>query len=434
VASDAERVERTEAMTRRGDLHRFSLRFVDAELERMFQLEEGAKGKPGFKITALAAAILWAVGAILIPVATPVPAAVALMSAGAMSAASLACFWFGRSADTLDRQHFAIAWLTVGNGLVIIAIAVAAGSFRGYAVGAIMLLYVFGFVTGTRFVFALMRTALIAVGFTVAVLIHDAEGGLALDVFLFVAASIGSVLALRRFESERRRIFHQRLVISEQSSELQGEKEETERLLLNILPASISMRLRRGESPIADSYPSVSVLFADLQGFTPYAARLTAAEVTRLLSELFLRFDDLVAERGLEKIKTIGDAYMAAGGLPEPLEDHAIKVVDLGLTMIEDSKDLLRESGLALRVGVNSGPVSGGVIGSRRFAYDIWGNTVNFAARLQMMGLTGRVHVSEATRSLIDGRYLCEVRDPIDVPGIGVVSTFLINGANPGPG
>lgn len=261
---------RAVAMSERGELHRFTLRFVDDDLERQFQLQEGARGKPGFKITALAAAILWAIGAVIIPLATTVPAVVAWTSAGAMSVASLACYWFGRTAETLDRQHFAIAWLTVGNGLVIVALAAAADFFRGYAVASVMLLYAFGFIAGTRFVFALMRTVLIAVGYMAVVITYDGGGSLALDVFLFAAASVGSVLALRRSESERRRVHFQRLVISEQSTELREEKEETERLLLNILPASISVRLRRGESPIADSYPSVSVLFADLQGFTAF--------------------------------------------------------------------------------------------------------------------------------------------------------------------
>lgn len=420
---------RAVAMSERGELHRFTLRFVDDDLERQFQLQEGARGKPGFKITALAAAILWAIGAVIIPLATTVPAVVAWTSAGAMSVASLACYWFGRTAETLDRQHFAIAWLTVGNGLVIVALAAAANFFRGYAVASVMLLYAFGFIAGTRFVFALMRTVLIAVGYMAVVITYDGGGSLALDVFLFAAASVGSVLALRRSESERRRVHFQRLVISEQSTELREEKEETERLLLNILPASISVRLRRGESPIADSYPSVSVLFADLQGFTSFSARLSPAEVTRLLSRLFVSFDDLVAERGLEKIKTIGDAYMAAGGLPEPLDGHAVKVVDLGLSMIEETKDLWGDSGLAIRIGVNSGPASGGVIGSRKFAYDVWGNTVNLAARLQSTGLPGRVHVSEATQQLTEANFEYEARGPIDIPGIGVVNTYLVTGA-----
>jgi adenylate cyclase len=414
-------------MAARGDLHPFTLRFLDQELETQFQEEEGARGKVGFQITALAAAILWAVAAFLIPVATRISSPTARGAAGAMAVASLVCYWFGSRADTLDRQHLAAAWLTVGNGLVIITLAVAAEVFEGYAVGTILLLYAFGFVTGTRFIYALMRTLLIGAGFAVAIVAYETDASLVLDVFLIVAASIGNVLALRRFERERRRVHHQRLVISDQAAELEEEKDETERLLLNILPASISVRLRHGESQIADSYPSVSVLFADLQGFTSYAARSSAGDVTQMLSELFVCFDDLVAERGLEKIKTIGDAYMAVGGLPDPLEGHAIRVVDLGLSMIEETRHLYEPSGMALRVGINSGPVSGGIIGSRKFAYDVWGNTVNFAARLQATGLPGRVHVSEATHKLTGGHFGYDPRGPIEVPGIGVVNTYLVS-------
>src|SRR4029079_10313648 len=136
----------------------------------------------------------------------------------------------------------------------------------------------------------------------------------------------------------------------------------------------------------------VTVLFADIVAFTPLASRLPAAEVVGLLDRLFARFDELVAERGLEKIKTIGDAYMAAGGIPEPVGDHAARVVDLGLAMIdvaENEGD--RIAGLQLRIGVHSGPVIGGVIGSRKFAFDIWGETVNIARRLESQGVPGSI-------------------------------------------
>ncbi len=409
-----------------GQLHGFTLRFRDDDVEREFQLVEGAKGLIGFKIAALAAAILWAIAAVVIPFATGIPAQVAWIAGGSMSVASLACYLFGRRATTLDRQHFAISWLTAGNGLVIIAMGVAAAAFRGYVVGGIMLLFMFGFVAGTRFIYALMRTVVIGVGFTAAALTYPEQTGLALDVFLLATASIANVLGLRRSESERRRLHYQQLVIIQQSEALELEKEETERLLLNILPKSISLRLRRGESPIADSFPSVSVLFADLQGFTPYAAKLPPAEVTMLLSELFICFDDLVSERGLEKIKTIGDAYMAAGGLPDPLEDHALRVVDLGVAMIESTRELCARAGLDLRVGINSGPVSGGVVGRRKFAYDIWGPTVNKAARLQTTGLAGRVQVSDTTHDLTTAAFDYEPRGEIELQGLGPVRTFLV--------
>ena len=239
--------------------------------------------------------------------------------------------------------------------------------------------------------------------------------------------------ALRRLERDRRQGFHQQLVIAEQSEELAQEKEESERLLLNILPASVSARLRKGESPIADNYPSVSVLFADIVGFTPLTSRLNASEVIELLSELFVCFDQLVEERGLEKIKTIGDAYMAAGGLPDPLDGHAVQVVDLGLAMLRETRRLCHQPELHLRIGVHSGPAAGGVIGRRKFAFDVWGDTVNVASRLEQHGVPGRIHISAVTGSLIEGRFLVEPRGSVELRGHGPMETFLITNPIPEP-
>ena len=189
-------------------------------------------------------------------------------------------------------------------------------------------------------------------------------------------------------------------------------------------------RLRDGEVTIADTYGSVSVLFADIVGFTPVAARLRPAEVVDLLGGLFARFDELVAERGVEKIKTMGDSYMAAGGLPVPMDEHAVRVVDLGLAMIDLA---MREThltpGLSLRVGVHSGPVVGGVIGHRKFTFDIWGDTVNIASRLQSQGVPNRVHVSQATWRLVKERFEGTPRGRIDLRGHGAMQTYTIVGA-----
>lgn len=188
---------------------------------------------------------------------------------------------------------------------------------------------------------------------------------------------------------------------------------------------SVSDRLRGGETTIADEFPSVSVLFADIVGFTSLAAALDPADVIVLLGDLFTRFDDLVAERGLEKIKTIGDAYLAVGGLPEQLEDHARRAIDLGLAMLA-SAERDGPHRVTLRIGVHSGPVAGGVIGTRRFAYDIWGDTVNMAARLEESGVPGRIQASEATMRLTSDVYRYEPRGPVELRGLGLVPTYLV--------
>lgn len=410
----------------RGTLEGTTLRFHDEELERRYQDEEGKSGLSAFRITAASGVILWSLAAVLIPMGTSIPVRTAWMTAGSMAVANLLCLLFYRRATTLDRQHLSLALLTTANGLVLIRLAVVGNVMPGYAVGAIGLLFVLGFISRTGFVFATMRTVFIAVGFGVAVATYRGDADLTIDTFLFVTISVGSLLALRRLERDRRLVFHQGLVIAEQSAELQREQAETERLLLNILPAAVSARLRRGESPIADSYASVSVLFADIVGFTPLAARMLPTEVIDFLSELFVSFDRLVEERGLEKIKTIGDAYMAVGGLPDPLEGHAVKVVDLGVEMIRVISARADGPALSLRVGVHSGPVAGGVIGRRRFAYDVWGDTVNIASRLEQYGVPGRVHVSEATTALIGDRFAIESRGPVQLRGHGIMSTYFV--------
>lgn len=231
-------------------------------------------------------------------------------------------------------------------------------------------------------------------------------------------------------ERNRRRVWHQRLVIEEQGAAIEQERSESERLLLNVLPLAVSERLRRGESPIADDYPDVSVMFADIVGFTPISAEMPAHDVITMLSDLFSMFDDLVAERGLEKIKTIGDAYMAAGGLPEPLVDHAVLMVDLALEMLEATNSSEHFPGLSLRVGIHSGPVAGGVIGTRKFAFDVWGSTVNQAARLEATGIPGRIHVSEQTMRLTQGVFGYEPRGATELRGLGVMKTFLVVNRN----
>jgi class 3 adenylate cyclase len=195
----------------------------------------------------------------------------------------------------------------------------------------------------------------------------------------------------------------------------------------------MSSRLILGERTIADENPAVTVLFADIVGFTQLTRRLPAEEVVGMLGRLFARFDELVAERGLEKIKTIGDAYMVAGGLPEPMDDHAARVVDLGLAMIEAaSHEGGRMADLQLRVGVHSGSVIGGVIGHRKFSFDVWGETVNVASRLESQGIAGRVQVSARTWALVGEGFEAEKRGPIYLRGHGVLETYIVVGRRTG--
>lgn len=204
---------------------------------------------------------------------------------------------------------------------------------------------------------------------------------------------------------------------------------ENERLLLNILPASIADQLKKQKGIIAHRFDDASVLFADLAGFTSLSAKLPPSGLLRMLNDVFSRFDDLVGRHRLEKIKTIGDAYMVAGGLPEPDTDHLAAMARLGLEMHENLRQSAREFGdLNIRVGLHVGPVVAGVIGVRKFIYDVWGDTVNTASRLESHGITGRVHVSDVVFERLKSRFEFEPRGVVDLRGRGPMQTYFLIG------
>jgi class 3 adenylate cyclase len=223
---------------------------------------------------------------------------------------------------------------------------------------------------------------------------------------------------------------HQSLVNGRLLRLLQIESDKSERLLLNILPPPIAARLKTGTDTIADDHPSVTVLFADLVGFTAMASRHSAAKIVAILDEIFSEFDRLADSHGLEKIKTIGDCYMAVAGLPESQSDHGPRAARMALAMRAALERVGTAHGveLALRVGLHSGPVVAGVIGQRKFAYDLWGDTVNIASRMESHGLPGRVHLSEATREALGERFEVESRGPLELKGRGLMATFFLLG------
>ncbi len=202
---------------------------------------------------------------------------------------------------------------------------------------------------------------------------------------------------------------------------------ENTRLLLNVLPAPIAEKLKKQSGVIAERFDDVSVLFADIAGFTPLSIRLAPGELVGLLNRVFSSFDELVEQHGLEKIKTIGDAYMVAGGLPDPRPDHLDRMVRLAVAMQEAVSRLHAElGGLQLRIGIHTGSVVAGVIGIRKFIYDIWGDTVNTASRLESHGVPGRIQVSEAVQQRIQGWCTCEARGIVEVKGKGPMNLFLV--------
>jgi adenylate cyclase len=209
---------------------------------------------------------------------------------------------------------------------------------------------------------------------------------------------------------------------------------ESERLLHNVLPQSIADRLRAGEGVIADDHPAVTVVFADVAGFTALARRAEAGEVIRILDAVFTAFDELAERHGLEKIKTIGDAYMAVAGAPVARPDHAQAAADMALAMMDEISRVGGRVGheLVLRIGLHSGPVAAGVIGRRKFAYDLWGDAVNVASRMELHGVPGRIQVSEAAAERLRDGYELEERGTIEVKGLGQMSTFFLLGRRSG--
>ncbi|MCU0248515.1 MAG: HAMP domain-containing protein [Bryobacter sp.] len=209
---------------------------------------------------------------------------------------------------------------------------------------------------------------------------------------------------------------------------IEEKNRENEALLLNILPEPIADRLKSGEGSIADHFAEVTVLFADIVGFTLLSSQIPPGEVVEFLNQLFTRFDALAQRLGVEKIKTIGDAYMAVAGIPHPAEDHARRVAELALGIVEETRKYGEERGMdiSIRVGLNSGPVVAGVIGTSKFIYDLWGDTVNVASRMESHGEAGQVQVTRPVYEALDGEYSFESRGTIEVKGKGAIETWLL--------
>ena len=214
---------------------------------------------------------------------------------------------------------------------------------------------------------------------------------------------------------------------------LRVEQDKAEALLLNILPRSIADRLRADTQTIADAFTSASILFADVVDFTPLSQRLPAAEVVGILDRLFSYFDTLAERYGLEKIKTIGDCYMVAAGVPTPRPDHARAIALMAIDMREAMRDAdaVGDLGLELRIGINSGPVVAGVIGRKRFLYDLWGDAVNTASRMESHGAPGRIQITRATYELLEDAFECEPHGTVDVKGKGPLETWYLVSARP---
>jgi adenylate cyclase len=246
-------------------------------------------------------------------------------------------------------------------------------------------------------------------------------------VMNFTIISTMVYLLLRHFVLERDRFEGQ---LAEQHDLVRAEREKSEKLLLSILPGHVAERLKHQPGTIADGFADVSVMFADVVNFTRLAEELTPNQVVSFLDEVFTRFDRLAEQHGLDKIKTIGDAYMVVGGLTQTLPNYADHVADMALEMIEltRSDPQMRRLGVELHIGIATGPAIAGVIGATRFIYDLWGDTVNLASRLTSEAEPGSILVDRTTFRRLGHRYSCEAPQDIEIKGKGSTTTYRLSG------
>jgi class 3 adenylate cyclase len=211
-------------------------------------------------------------------------------------------------------------------------------------------------------------------------------------------------------------------------AELQVERANSDRLLLNVLPKAIADRLKQGERTIVDSFREATVVFGDIVGFTSFSANMAPSRTVQLLNDLFSGFDKLAETYQLEKIKTIGDSYMVVGGVPTPVPEHAERCALMALDMIEVLRHFNQRNSISLdiRIGLNSGPVVAGIIGTKKFSYDLWGDTVNVASRMESHSLPGMIQVSGSTYDLLAGKFDFEERGTIDVKNRGLMATYRL--------
>jgi len=239
--------------------------------------------------------------------------------------------------------------------------------------------------------------------------------------FFFISTLILGMAASYFIEVYIRRVIFQRIKLAQ-------EEEKSNRLLLNVLPREIAATLKEREGIIAEHYDNASILFADLADFTPFSASMTPHEVVGLLNEIFSTFDDLAAQYGLEKIKTIGDCYMLASGVPRGRHDHAQVIARVGLAMLDSVEGRSFGGGrrMSLRIGNNSGPVVAGVIGRKKYIYDLWGDTVNVASRMKSHGASGSIQITDSVHELIKNNFVCEPKGSIYVKGKGLMPVWHV--------
>ena len=416
-------------------------RFVDPTLERAFRADDVEPLKRFLRFSVGLASLIFLAFALHDALVVPdVRNRAWAVRFGVFAPASALVFSLLNSGYLLRFSQLMMLVYGLAASFIVLYIGAIAGG-SGYF---LYTSFAIAFVTLGPFVARLSVVAQLAYTLLTLLIFAVLDRGIAhapLRVSLSVSSTIvslgglGALIAYRQ-EQQARQSFLQRRVIDRQVQALAAEKARAEELLLNVLPASIAERLKRGQRPIADGFPRVSVLFADIVGFTKMSERVTPVELVDRLNRMFSSFDDLADKLKLEKIKTIGDAYMVAGGLHSHEYDHAQTIAEMALAMQRRALEFSREFGeeLSIRIGIHTGPVVAGVIGKRKFIYDVWGDTVNTASRMESHGEPGAVHVTDEVRQLLKEMYVLTPRGEITVKGKGLMRTWFLVGPKPSDG
>jgi len=413
---------------------RLTLRFESRELERAFQLDLGSRLLLQHRVGLGLAAGLWVAAGLLLVLIYGVDT-VAIAQAVSVPLA----FVVGGMAvidrlQSWDAQQVVNGVVNLVGGLAMVFISTRVADVPELLGTVLILNAIFAFsVVRMGFVIGLAAEmpVLIWLGALAWIGTYPEIGWF--TVFL-VASGMGvAAFGAYMLESSARARFLQRQILAGQREALAREMAKSDRLLHSMLPASIADRLRDEPRVIADAFPEATVVFSDIVGFTPIGSQMSPNELVSVLNELFGRFDELAARHGLEKIKTMGDGYLAVAGVPLPVPDHADRAVRFGLDVLRATEALAteRDLPLRLRVGIHSGPLVAGVIGRDKLAYDLWGDTVNVASRMESQGLPDRVQISEATAQLLSAEVSLEARGTIEVRGRGPMRVLLVGAGAP---
>jgi adenylate cyclase len=404
-------------------LHRWTLRFRDGALERAYREVSDARGLRAARVTSLGGLVLTAVPALLLLAFAPddwLPRKTEVAIGAVIVSATFLVAWVGTFTGWAARHPHPL------NAAYTCLLAAFLATLMRYFPPEFVTHRGFLFIAVEIFgTYGLLQLRLLpgVVGGSLAVVAYGAvmqasglltQLDLARHLFWLTICNLWGILVCYQLDLASRREFVAR--------------QEVEALLHNILPRSIAARLKSSRERIAEHAEQVTVLFADIVGFTPLSAGKRPDELVALLDRVFTEFDGLATRHGLEKIKTVGDAYMAVAGLPQSQPDHAVRGARMALAMIERVRAVAGETGepLQLRVGLHSGPVVAGVIGRSKFSYDLWGDTVNTASRMESSGLPGAVQCTPATAALLGGEFAPRPRGAIEVKGKGTMETYLL--------